>query len=127
MVEKNASESKSKNKENIYRKGRDTTESFYITSYLFGRILGILYLITFISTWVQIHGLIGSMGISPIGDHFVRILATKHINFFNFPTIFWFDQSDYLLDVSCGLGTLASIGLFLDILPGIFYNFFTTN
>ena len=44
---------------------RRTHIYFAILTLAFGHII---YLIAFISLWVQVHGLIGSHGILPIGD-----------------------------------------------------------
>ena len=38
----------------------------------FFALLGLIFLIAFVSLWVQIDGLIGSSGVSPVADFFRR-------------------------------------------------------
>ena len=102
-------------------KGKTPGSTYYITGWLFGRYMAILYIISFISAWVQLEGLIGSQGISPIDQFFTRITSSllTDSNFFNYPTIFWLDQSDIMIHAVCLVGLLSGIGLFLDMVPGI--------
>ena len=88
--------------------GQDLSRPGYRTSAdLFLRALAVIYLIAFLSFWVQAHGLIGAQGILPI-DESVRLAAEKG-HPLRFPTLFWFDQSDTFIHVLCGAGTLLAI------------------
>lgn len=109
------------NKKSKQSTGVTPSATYYISAWVFARLLGLLYMIAFISAWVQIHGLIGSNGVSPLSDYFARLTSSVSLNasFLNFPTIFWLDQSDWMIHGVCALGTLSGFGLFLDILPAI--------
>ncbi len=86
----------------------------------FLRVLGIVYLIAFISLWVQIDGLVGSNGILPIADW----LATAHEQvgsraIWLLPTLCWLNPGDAFLHLLCGGGVVLSILLMLRIAPAI--------
>src|SRR5215203_971671 len=50
--------------------GNEVRRPTYFTSrQLFVRMLGLIYLIAFVSLWTQIDGLVGSEGISPVGQY----------------------------------------------------------
>ena len=51
--------------------------TFYLSRWLFLRGLGCIYLIAFLSLWVQIHGLIGSNGILPAEQLLSRCPSTN--------------------------------------------------
>ena len=88
--------------------GQDLRRPAYRTSAdLFLRALAVVYLIAFLSFWVQAHGLIGAQGILPIEES-VRLAAEKG-HPLRFPTLFWFDQSDMFIHVVCGAGTLFAV------------------
>ena len=53
--------------------------TYFISRWLFLRTLGLIYLIAFLSLWVQIDGLVGSNGILPARDY----LSTIQDNFGN--------------------------------------------
>lgn len=86
----------------------------------FLRLLGLTFLIAFVSLWVQIDGLIGSNGITPVreflpaaraqlGDHAVSIL----------PTLCWLNSSDTFLHFLCGGGVILSLLLIFGIAPAV--------
>src|SRR6266404_8860282 len=86
----------------------------------FLRAVGLIFLIAFVSLWVQIDGLIGSNGITPVreflpaaraqlGDHAWSIL----------PTLCWFDSSDVFLHFLCGGGVVLSLLLIFGIAPAL--------
>ena len=88
--------------------GQDLRRAGYRTSAdLFLRALAVIYLIAFLSFWVQAHGLIGARGILPIHES-VR-LAAERGHPLRFPTLFWFNQSDAFIHGLCGAGTLLAI------------------
>ena len=71
-------------------------KSYFLARWIFIRSLGIIYLIAFVSLWMQIQGLIGSDGILPAHQY---LEATKSQvfgwgRFWFFPTLFWTDSSD---------------------------------
>jgi lipase maturation factor 1 len=86
----------------------------------FLRALGLIFLIAFVSLWVQIDGLIGSNGITPVeqflpaaraqlGDRALSIL----------PTLCWFNASDGFLHFLCGSGVVLSLLLIFGIAPAV--------
>ncbi len=86
----------------------------------FLRALGLIYLIAFISLWVQVEGLIGSNGISPVN----QFLPAAHEQlgrhaYSLFPTLCWFNSSDAFLHFLCGGGVVLSLLLIAGIVPVI--------
>jgi lipase maturation factor 1 len=85
---------------------------------LFLRFLGGVYLIAFYSLWVQIHGLIGAQGILPAAEVFdpvARGLDTAL--FFKAPTLLWWFNGDFALNVFCVAGLLFSVLLMAGWVP----------
>ena len=81
-------------------------------------MLGVVYLIAFVSLWVQVEGLIGSNGILPVADYLDA--ASRQLGcarFAQLPTLCWFDASDGFLHFLCGGGAVLSILLILGIAP----------
>jgi predicted DCC family thiol-disulfide oxidoreductase YuxK len=97
-------------------------------SYVFVRrsflsCLGVIYLIAFVSLWVQISGLIGSHGINPVAEtmHSAKQAATAMnlgwTRYFRVPTLCWYSSSDTFLNVLCAAGTVLAVLLILGIAP----------
>ena len=83
------------------------------------RGVGLVYLIAFVSLWVQIEGLIGSRGILPLAPWLDGIARRADGRpWFSVPTLFWLGASDRALNLVCGLGSAASSLLLLNVLPG---------
>jgi hypothetical protein len=97
--------------------------TYYIAGTLFLRLLGVVYLIAFVSLWVQIDGLIGERGILPAGEFLSA--AEQHFAqqdhpaspVWNVPTLGWISASDTSLHLLCAAGTLLSLGLVAGLLP----------
>jgi predicted DCC family thiol-disulfide oxidoreductase YuxK len=85
---------------------------------LFVRSLGAIYLIAFVSLWLQIDGLIGEQGILPVGQQlqFAREQAGSSA-FYLLPTLCWFNSSDAFLHFLCGAGAIISILLMAGVAP----------
>jgi len=86
----------------------------------FLRALGLVYLIAFVSLWIQIDGLVGANGISPISDYLS--LARSEIGYKAvsiLPTLCWFNSSNTFLHFLCGGGVLLSLLLICRIAPAI--------
>ena len=43
--------------------------SYFLSHWVFLRLLGLVYLVAFVSLWVQVEGLIGSGGILPVNAY----------------------------------------------------------
>ncbi|HEV2803906.1 MAG TPA: lipase maturation factor family protein [Chthoniobacterales bacterium] len=85
---------------------------------LFLRSLGAIYLIAFVSLWLQVDGLIGKHGILPIGQHLQ--LAKQELGsdaYFLLPTLCWLNSSDVFLHFLCGAGAVISILLIARLAP----------
>ena len=90
----------------------------YFSRWLFLRGLGCIYLIAFLSLWVQIHGLIGSNGISPAEQYLEAVrqqIGTE--GYYLVPTLFWLNPSDIFLHFLCAGGVLLSLVLIVGFFP----------
>lgn len=91
--------------------------SYALTSWLFLRLLGFIYLSAFASLAVQIKGLVGEDGMLPLGLFLER--AQEYFGdtaLVNLPTLFWFAHSDPVLWGSCLAGILFSLLLICNVL-----------
>ena len=89
--------------------------------WFFGRTLGLISLIAYLSYWIQADALIGTNGINPWIEDLEKIEALTERNselskFSLRPTLLWFSvfSNHHLL---FGLGTIAAISLTLGFLP----------
>ena len=92
--------------------------TYFAARRIFLRALGVVYLIAFISLWVQVDGLIGANGISPVQQFLAA--AKEQIGdraHFILPTLCWFNASDAFLHFLCGAGVIGSIALILGFVP----------
>jgi predicted DCC family thiol-disulfide oxidoreductase YuxK len=84
----------------------------------FLRTLGVIYLIAFVSLWVQVDGLIGTNGISPVN----QFLPAAHEQLGDrayslLPTLCWFNSSNTFLHFLCAGGVVTSLLLIAGIVP----------
>ena len=94
-----------------------------LVRWVFLRSLGLVYLIAFVSLWVQIIGLAGSKGILPassaIGAMGLQADAQRigldryHV----VPTLCWFNASDGFLKLQCAAGAVLAVLLVIGIAP----------
>ena len=98
--------------------GQQAGSTYLLTRWIVLRGIALIYLIAFISLWVQIRGLIGSQGILPVQD-FLAAMRTYlgGVSFKMLPTVFWFNASDAALTAVCALGVLFSILALLGVMP----------
>ena len=100
--------------------GRDPEPSSYVLSrWVFLRLLGLVYVIAFLSLRGQVVGLIGAHGILPVGDF---LQAVQH-NFGSegyrlFPTLAWISSSDSALKLLCSVGALFGLLVILGVVTG---------
>jgi predicted DCC family thiol-disulfide oxidoreductase YuxK len=102
----------------IFIGSHDTPSTYFLSRWLFLRLLGIIYLIAYLSYWVQVDGLIGSRGILPVAPWLDAI--SKQIGaerYWLLPTIVWFNSSDTFLHWLCGGGVVLSGLLVIGIAP----------
>jgi hypothetical protein len=97
--------------------------TYDISGALFLRLLGLVYLIAFVSLWTQISGLVGDRGILPVASflsaaqHYFETLNPPASPFWNLPTLLWLSPHDGMLHLVCALGTAASLMLMAGLLP----------
>ena len=95
--------------------GRPT---YFLPRWLFLRLLGVIYLIAFVSLWTQISGLIGGNGILPAGEYLETVRERIGPERYRLlPTLCWLNSSDGFLHFLCGGGTLLSVLLILGVTP----------
>ena len=96
---------------------------YFLTRWIFLRVLGAIYFVAFVSLWTQISGLIGHNGILPTGQFMsaVREQCDAHKigmeRFHLLPTLCWLDASDSFLNFQCAAGTALSMLLIFGIAP----------
>src|SRR5215216_845582 len=101
--------------------GKDVRRPSYVWARRwFLRALGAIYLIAFISLWVQVDGLVGSNGLSPV-NQFLPVIHGQigREAYALLPTLCWFNSSDAFLHFLCGSGVLCSLLLIVGIAPAV--------
>ncbi|HXM74587.1 MAG TPA: lipase maturation factor family protein, partial [Chthoniobacterales bacterium] len=84
----------------------------------FLRSLGAIYLIAFISLWVQVLGLVGAKGILPANQFLSAAYSQIGLHaLLMFPTLCWFNTSDLFLYLLCGGGVVLAVLLMFEIAP----------
>ena len=92
--------------------------SYFLISMIFLKFLALIYLIAFISLWVQVIGLIGGNGILPVHDYLESVrLRLGPLSFWFLPTLCWFNASDVFLHFLCGVGAILSILILFNMSP----------
>ena len=86
---------------------------FAATQWIFLRVLAVIYAVAFGSLAVQIKGLMGEHGISPVGTYLAAVAQqTGSAHWFILPTLFWFGVSDQMLTFACWAGVAFAAALF---------------
>jgi len=94
--------------------------TYFIARRWFLRTVGLIFLIAFVSLWVQIDGLIGSNGITPVGEFLPAVRAQFGDRAWSIlPTLCWFNSSDAFLHFLCGGGVALSLLLIFGIAPAL--------
>ena len=84
--------------------------SYRLVAALFVRLLGVFYLVAFVSVGVQIEGLAGSQGILPFAGELAQLETQMGPErYIRVPTLFWLDASDRALTGAALAGSLVSI------------------
>ena len=99
--------------------GKDVRRPTYVWAQrCFLRALGLIYLIAFVSLWVQVDGLVGSNGMSPVNRFLPAIRSQLGPDAYGLlPTLCWFNSSDAFLHLLCGSGVFCSLLLIFGIVP----------
>jgi predicted DCC family thiol-disulfide oxidoreductase YuxK len=86
----------------------------------FLRLLGLTYLIAFASLWIQVDGLVGSNGVSPLNQFLPAVYERFGRSAYSLlPTLCWFDSSNGFLHFLCGGGVVLSLLLILGVAPAL--------
>jgi hypothetical protein len=87
-----------------------TSNGYQLVSALFLRLLGVIYLIAFISIAQQVEGLVGSQGILPFAEK-LAYLETQYglERYYQLPNVFWLNASDQALTGVAIAGCFAAI------------------
>jgi predicted DCC family thiol-disulfide oxidoreductase YuxK len=94
--------------------------TYFLCRWIFLRLLGVIYLIAFVSLWTQITGLVGENGIIPAKNLLVPALEHNgYAAYWMFPTLAWFNLGDGFLKFMCGAGAVLSVLLIVGIAPAI--------
>lgn len=92
--------------------------TYQFSRWLFLRTIGCIYLIAFLSLWVQIHGLIGNSGILPADQYLTAVRQqVGTAGYYFVPTLFWLNPSDLLLHILCAGGVALSLVLIAGFFP----------
>src|SRR4029078_9451570 len=81
--------------------------TYHISTAVFLRLLGVVYLIAFVSLWTQVDGLVGDHGILPVKDFFqeAKEYFAQQIPpaspGWNLPTLAWLNPHGGFLHVLC--------------------------
>jgi predicted DCC family thiol-disulfide oxidoreductase YuxK len=90
-------------------------------SSIFVRLVGLCYLIAFVSLWLQIEGLAGSNGIVPVARLLEWAREQGGVERYWFlPTLSWLDTGDVFLHALCAGGTALSVLVIAGVAPSLF-------
>src|SRR4029077_4483772 len=99
---------------------RGRPPSYFWARRWFLRTLSLTYLIAFVSLWVQVDGLIGSDGMSPLNQFLPAARAQLgRAAYARLPTLCWFNSSNAFLHFLCGGGVVLSLLLIFGIAPAL--------
>ena len=91
---------------------------YFVTRWIFLRLLAVVHLLAFLSLWVQVDGLIGSRGIAPANLLLSLARARTGVErYWRLPTLCWLNDSDWFLHLLCGSGVVFAFFLFLGYAP----------
>jgi predicted DCC family thiol-disulfide oxidoreductase YuxK len=90
-----------------------------LTTWIFLRLLGLVYAVAFASLGAQVVGLIGAHGILPVDDYLplVREQIGPIRGLWFAPSVLWVAHGDGALRALCGVGLAASVLLALGVAP----------
>ena len=104
----------------LWGSGEDAVcrSTYYHARRCFLRLLGAIYLIAFVSLWIQVDGLIGHNGILPVAPWLEELRNRFGTEAYRlFPTLCWFNPGDSFLHFLCVGGVVFSSLLILGIAP----------
>jgi len=91
-------------------RGKDPSyHQYFAGRRVFFILLGLIYLVAFLSFGVQIQGLIGTDGILPAGRFLEMVGQRAEHPFWVVPTLFWINSSDLWLQGACWIGAALAV------------------
>lgn len=90
--------------------------SYVISSWLFGRALGMVLLVAFLSLGVQARGLFGSSGVVPIAELIESAKRAGH-GVWQHPSVLWWSTEDWTMTAVWVVGVFAAAALVLGLVP----------
>jgi lipase maturation factor 1 len=92
--------------------------TYYRARRCFLGFLGAIYLVAFLSFWVQADGLIGARGVLPLPQYLSAAHTQIGAKAYRFlPTLLWFNSSNGALHFLCGAGAVLSVLLIAGLAP----------
>jgi predicted DCC family thiol-disulfide oxidoreductase YuxK len=92
--------------------------NYFAARQWFLRSLGGIYLIAFLSLWMQVDGLIGEQGILPVAAFLPAAREQLGADaWFLLPTLCWLNSSNAFLHFLCGAGAFVSVLLIAGLQP----------
>ena len=89
-----------------------------IALWVFLRLVGVTFLIAFVSLWTQVHGLVGDDGILPAHDYLLMARdSLGNACYWRLPTVCWLSTDGAFLNVLFGAGVMAALLLTVGIVP----------
>ncbi len=98
-------------------------DTFSISSWTFGRLLGAVGLIAFLSFWLQAESLVSSKGVIPFNENLNQVksyIVKSNLEISKWlirPTILWISQTDIWLNIVLLIGTFSSFLLIAGLIP----------
>src|SRR6266849_2393881 len=92
--------------------------TYFVARRWFLRSLGLIYLIAFVSLWVQLDGLVGANGVAPVNQFLTAAgeqLGPRALSIL--PTVCWLNSGNAFLHFLCGSGVVLSLLLIFEIVP----------
>jgi predicted DCC family thiol-disulfide oxidoreductase YuxK len=91
---------------------------YHLVRWVFLRGLGAIYLIAFLSLWLQVEGLVGSQGLQPASAWLDAVRERfGRAAYLQAPTLFWLSASDAVLWLGAVLGMAAAVALVMNRAP----------
>lgn len=84
-------------------------ERFELTSAVFLRLLGVVYLISFASFLPQLPGLVGAHGIALAAQWMNELRSQGFAAFWSVPSVFWLNNSDAAMQTACVVGCICGL------------------
>lgn len=99
---------------NFIRRLFQPAEEYQLISWLFLKLLALIYFAAFLSLTVQITGLVGPNGILPFQELLNHVFGKfGYSAWWRLPNIFWLNSSDFALQGAGILGCIFSVFLFI--------------